>query len=598
MATKLNITELDFASNKQQLINYLKSQSQFKDYDFEGSNLNVLLDVLSYNTYQNNFYTNMAINEMFLDSAVLPNSVVSHAKELNYLPSSRKSARASVRVTIRDTTITGQTITIPQFAAFKASFQGENYEFVTDKAYVAKKTEPGVFVADNIELFEGQMLTSFEREGYFVDEDGILTVILSNENADIDSLEVFVDAEFTEDANIFTRKNDIFGVGPEDKVFYVEPYYDGRYKIYFGNNVFGIQPDEYEDIRVKYRICSGAEANGASVFTIQITSTGTTEVETIQAALGGADSESLEKIRYFAPKALQIQERAITTSDYEVLLKQQFPEIKAVSAYGGENLNPPQFGRVAISVYLGEAEETLSNTLVNTYLDYLSDKTPLAIEPTFVPSEFVYGKIAVRVNYNPKLTTKNSDFIAQLVRDTIQAYSEGTLDNFNTTLRLSNLSSNIDAADVSITSNAMTAKPIIEYTPDLNIKSNPIFKFGTPLVRPYPFRETNGFSEYKPSIVSGQFSVDNVCVYLQDDGIGNMQLVTSDLSNPQIIDPTAGTVDYDAGDVKLINFRTDGFTGSAIQFIATTVYDDIAAPKGRIFAIRDDDVEVTLRETE
>jgi hypothetical protein len=210
----------------------------------------------------------------------------------------------------------------------------------------------------------------------------------------------------------------------------------------------------------------------------------------------------------------------------------------------------------------------------------------------------VYGKIAVRVNYNPKLTTKNSDFIAQLVRDTIQAYSEGTLDNFNTTLRLSNLSSNIDAADVSITSNAMTAKPIIEYTPDLNIKSNPIFKFGTPLVRPYPFRETNGFSEYKPSIVSGQFSVDNVCVYLQDDGIGNMQLVTSDLSNPQIIDPTAGTVDYDSGDVKLINFRTDGFSGSAIQFIATTVYDDIAAPKGRIFAIRDDDVEVTLRETE
>ncbi|MDB4344987.1 baseplate J/gp47 family protein, partial [bacterium] len=507
MATKLNITELDFASNKQQLINYLKSQTQFKDYDFEGSNLNVLLDVLSYNTYQNNFYTNMAINEMFLDSAVLPNSVISHAKELNYLPSSRKSARASVRVTIRDTTITGQTITIPQFAAFKASFQGENYEFVTDKAYVAKKTETGVFVADNIEIFEGQMLTSFEREGYFVDEDGILTVILSNENADIDSLEVFVDAEFTEDENIFTRKNDIFGVGPEDKVFYVEPYYDGRYKIYFGNNVFGIQPDEYEDIRVKYRICSGAEPNGASVFTIQITTTGTTEVETIQAALGGEDAESLEKIRYFAPKALQIQERAITTSDYEVLLKQQFPEIKAVSAYGGENLNPPQFGRVAISVYLGEAEETLSNTLVNTYLDYLSDKTPLAIEPTFVPSEFVYGQITIRVNYNPKLTTKNSDYIAQLVRDTIQAYSEASLDNFNTTLRLSNLSSNIDAADVSIQSNAITAKPIIEYTPDLNIKSNPIFKFGTPLVKPYPFRETNGFAEYKPSVISGQFSV-------------------------------------------------------------------------------------------
>jgi len=152
MATKLNLTELDFAANKQQFINYLKNQTQFKDYDFEGSNMSVLLDVLAYNTYQNNFYTNMAINEMFLDSAVLPNSVVSHAKELNYLPHSRKSARATVRVTINDTTISGSTITIPQYAAFKASFNGENYEFVTDKAYIARKTSAGVFIADDVEI--------------------------------------------------------------------------------------------------------------------------------------------------------------------------------------------------------------------------------------------------------------------------------------------------------------------------------------------------------------------------------------------------------------------------------------------------------------
>jgi YHS domain-containing protein len=161
---KLNITELDFENSKQQLKNYLKGQTRYKDYDFDGSNLSVLMDVLSYNTYQNNFYTNMAMNEMFIDSAVLRNSVISHAKELNYLPRSRTSARAIVNVTINDDTVIGQTITIEENAAFTTSYLGVNYEFVSDKAYVARKTAPGVFVAENVEIFEGQMLTSFERE--------------------------------------------------------------------------------------------------------------------------------------------------------------------------------------------------------------------------------------------------------------------------------------------------------------------------------------------------------------------------------------------------------------------------------------------------
>jgi hypothetical protein len=218
---KLNISELDFESIKSQFKDYLRGQTQFKDYNFEGSNMSVLLDVLAYNTFQNNFYTNMAINEMFLDSAVLRNSVISHAKELNYLPRSRKSARAVVRVTINDSTLVGQTITIPQYSEFTTSYQGQNFTFVTDQAYVARKTAPGTFIADNVEIFEGVMLSSFEREGYFVDDDGILRVILTNENADVDSIAVFVDAEATEDENVFIRKNDIFGVGATDKVFYV-----------------------------------------------------------------------------------------------------------------------------------------------------------------------------------------------------------------------------------------------------------------------------------------------------------------------------------------------------------------------------------------
>ena len=163
---KLNISELDFDAVKNQFKEYLQSQTQFKDYNFEGSNMSVLLDVLAYNTYQNNFYTNMAVNEMFLDSAVLRNSIVSHAKELNYLPRSRRSAKAIVKVTITDANAEGQSITIPQYSPFTTVYNGENFEFVTDQTYVAKKTAPQTFVAENVEIFEGQMLASFEREGF------------------------------------------------------------------------------------------------------------------------------------------------------------------------------------------------------------------------------------------------------------------------------------------------------------------------------------------------------------------------------------------------------------------------------------------------
>jgi hypothetical protein len=595
---KLNISELDFESIKAQFKDYLRGQTQFKDYNFEGSNMSVLLDVLAYNTFQNNFYTNMAINEMFLDSAVLRNSIVSHAKELNYLPRSRKSARAVVRVTIRDNTIAGQSVTIPQYSEFTSNYLGQNFEFVTNETYVARKTAPGTFIADNVEIFEGVMLSSFEREGYFVDDDGILRVILSNENADVDSLAVFVDAEATEDQNVFIRKNDIFGVGPLDKVFYVEPYYDGRYTIYFGNNVFGLQPREFEDVRVRYRVTSGEEGNGAFTFSLGIVSpSATATVETIQSAAGGAERETLENIRYFAPKSLQIQERAITTSDYEILLKQRFPEIRSVSAYGGENLEPPQFGKVAISVYLGEGREGLSSTLSSGYIEYLKDRSPLAIEPIFIESEFLYSCLNIEVYFNPKITRKSAAEIEVLVRQAVQNYVSENLDDFDTTLRVSKLSTNIDDVDIAIQSNSIFANPYIEYSPQLNVSLSPSFKFFARLIKPYPFRDSNGFADYKPSVKSSVFSYNNVQSYLQDDGLGKIQIVTSDIVNPQVVKPDIGTVNYETGEINLVGFKTEGFTGSGIKIMVTPKKDDITAPNGRIFFIRDDDVTINLVES-
>ncbi len=213
MATK-PINELDFAAVKDQFIEFLKTQTQFKDYNFAGSNMNVLLDVLAYNTHMNNFYTNMAINEMFLDSAVLKNSVVSHAKELNYLPRSRSSAKAVVNLSIIDSTTQSQTISIPRFTEFVTTLQGSSYTFLTNQSYIAKRTTGNTFVATNVEIFEGEILTQFEKDGFFLDEETFLRCNLTNNNIDISSIEVFVDEVATEGLNQFVYTPDIFGVTP------------------------------------------------------------------------------------------------------------------------------------------------------------------------------------------------------------------------------------------------------------------------------------------------------------------------------------------------------------------------------------------------
>lgn len=594
---KLNITELDFEGIKEQLKTYLTTQTKFKDYDFTGSNMSVLLDVLSYNTFQNNFYTNMAINEMFIDSAIIRNSLISHAKELNYLPRSKRSARAIVKVKVEDTTLSDSTITIPQYAEFAASFQGQNFTFVTNEAHVLRKTAPGVFESDNITLYEGQMLTSFEREGFFVDDDGILRVILTNENADTDSIECFVDAEATEDRNVFARKDNIFGVGALDKVFYVEPYYDGRYTVYFGKNIFGLQPTEVEDVRVKYRITSGIEGNGVSSFSIALSETGRTTVTTLAKAVGGADEESVESIRFNAPKSVQVQERAVTTSDYENLLKQQFPEIVSVSAYGGDELDPPQFGKVAISVYLGQETEILSKTLSSTYINYLKDRSPLAIEPIFKESEFYYANLEIDAYFTAVNTTKSVGSLESIIRNVVKDYSSNNLDDFNKTLRISKLSAAIDDKDIAFQSNSICAFPFIAYEPATNIKLNPTFKFEAKLAKPYPFRNANGFTEYKPAIKTTPYTIDGILVYLQDDGLGNIMMVTSNDANPQIVKPKVGTVDYAAGVVKLTDFKVESYETQEIKIIGRTALDDIKSPKGRIFFIRDEDVIVNIIET-
>lgn len=593
MATK-PINELDFDALKEQFIDYLKNQTQFKDYNFAGSNMNVILDVLSYNTYLNNFYTNMALNEMFLDSAIIKNSVVSHAKELNYLPRSRVSARAVVNITIISPTTIGTTITIPRFTEFQANYDGVSYTFLTDKTYLAKRTSGNTFVATNVEIYEGEILTAFEKDGFFLEEDNNFKCHLTNENVDINSIEVYVDEEATEGQNQFFYTTSVYGVEPRSKVFYLEPYFDDRYSVYFGRNLYGEQPARDIDIKIQYRVCNGAEPNGARAFSTTFMPNIT--VTTVTPATGGAERETLDSIKFLAPKSIQVQERAITASDYEILLRQKFPEIRSVSAYGGDELDPPQFGRVALSINL-QGEGFLSETSKNTYIRYLADKTPVAIEPIFVDPEFTYVEAVVDVNYSTKLTNKSQQELEQLIRTAISNYNQTFLDDFGETLRSSKLSAIIDDVDNGILGNELCVNPIIEYKPTLNLELNPRFKFESQFVKPYPYKAVSGFADFKPSVVSTNFTYRGILSKLQDDGNGNMQVVSADSTNTEILNPSIGTVNYEIGEIKLINFAVQSFAGEAIKIYAATVSSDVSSPKSRILTIRDEDITINFIET-
>ena len=590
---KTPITELDFFAIKEQFKDYLRTQSSFKDYNFEGSNMSILLDVLAYNTFQNNFYTNMAISEMFLDTAQLRNSVISHAKELNYLPKSSTSAKAIVRVTFTD--VNGPTtITIPKGTKFTTSVNGSSFNFVTAVNYLAKKTaingSSATYVAEDVTIYEGEIFTNFEKEGYFV-EDSAFRCVLSNENIDITSVEVST-LENGEDV-IFVYKSDIYGVLADEKVFYIEPHFDDKYAVVFGRNIFGMQPSPEETIQIEYRVCNEDLANGASKFAT--TFKPNSIVETVQAATGGSKKESLESIRFFAPRSIQIQERAVTAKDYEVLLKQRFNEIQAVSVYGGEDLEPPQFGKVAVSVVL-EGNDNISDSKKNEFKRYLSDKTPLTIEPIFVNPEYMYVDSTINVYYSYKQTTKSESELEFLIRSAIETFNDDNLNQFGATLRTSKLIAAIDAIDDAILSNNVDLRAIIEYSPPLFTPQNPTFKFGSPLIKPYPYTNSSGFTDYKPSVTSSIFSYNGVCSRLQDNGSGVMQVISSDVVNTRILKANIGTVDYANGIVRLVNFSTDGYSGTAIKIFAKKREGDIISPNNRLLQLRDEDITIIFNE--
>ena len=578
------VTNLDFNATKEELKTFLKNQDRFKDFDYEGSNMNVLLDVLSYNTFYNSYYYNMAISEMFLDSATQRNSVLSHAKELNYLPISKRSASTKATINVTYPNNTNNYFIIPEGTPLIGRCGNKTYNLLTDKAYTAVRssTDLSLFTVDNVELFEGRIVQETLA---------ISNTILSNPNIDTRSLKVTVNGA------TYTYRSDVFGVSATDKVFYLQPENDGKYSIEFGHDRFGVQPTFTDSIVAKYRVSAGASANGITSLTLgAFGGAASIDIVVTQNSAGGREAEDIESIRNFAPKASQIQERAITRKDYETLLRSRFPNIQAISVYGGDEVSPPQFGKVIISVDVVGGEGVADYEIAN-FKQYLSDKTPLTIEPIFVVAKFLFVDTQVEITYDPNLTSKSSAQIQSEVANAIIAYQNTNLNDFNKTLRQSRLSAYLDGLDPSIVSTDIVAKSIIEYVPDLGKARSPAFTFGTQLVKPYKFDNTLGFSSYKPAVSSSEFTINSTNLKAMDDGDGNIMLVTSGASvgsSESVFNPSVGTINYMTGDVKLNDLIITAFSGKAIKFTANSVRKDIKPPKDRIIVIRGEDVKVNV----
>jgi hypothetical protein len=583
MANISPIQNLDFFETKSALKTYLSNQDRFADYDFEGSNMNVLLDLLAYNTFYNNYYYNMMISEMFLDSAQERNSMISHAKELNYLPRSRRSAKAIVTFNITATQ-SGNFFIIPKDTKINGKCGNQTFTFLTEKAYSAVSSEtttnaPRTFTVQDVEVFQGRLITETLDTS---------NTILSNNMIDTRSLYVEVNGEE------YVYKTDIFGITAIDKVFYLQPEEDEKYSIQFGQDKFGKQPTPGDTITAKYRICAAEDANGVNSMTSNgLPDAANVSIQITTPSNGGLSAETTESIRAFAPKALQVQERAVTTRDYEILLRNRFPNIEAISVYGGDEVDPPEFGKVIISVDVTGGEGA-ADFEIASFTEYLKDKTPLTIEPVFVPAKFLFVDTIVDVVFDPNNTTKSPAQIQSEVKSAIEAYSIDSLADFNKTLRQSRLAATLDAVDNSIISSSIFASPIIQITPTLNTVQNPAFSYETALVQPYAYDATTGLSGFTPAVRTSKLTIEGTLVILQDDGAGKMMAVTASSASQSVFKRSLGTIDYSTGAIKLSNLIIDSYEGNAIKFIANSVAKDVKAPKDRIITIRGEDITVNV----
>jgi hypothetical protein len=484
MTDRLRVTELDFDQIKTNLKNFLKSQNEFTDYDFDGSGLSVLLDILAYNTHYNAYYLNMIANESFLDTALLRNSVVSHAKKFGYVPRSATAARATINFTVNSLNSTPGSLTLPRGYIFLSSLiDNKVYNFVTLEDTTVTKTGTN-FVFNNLKIYEGFL----NRYSFNHSESSNPKQIFSipDQNIDTSTLKVTVQQSSSNtNSVVYNLATDALNLTSNSTVYFLQEGINNQYEIYFGDNVIGKKIPDGGVVNVTYLSTNGSIANRANNFvaTTPISSFSTFSVNPVASSSGGSEKESVDQIKFAAPLQFISQNRAVTKNDYIKIIQQKYPQFEAVNVWGGEENIPPVYGKVFISAKpkLGfEVSDTEKDFFINEIVKPIS---VLTVTPEFVDVDYNYVKLISTIYYDPTKTDLNAQTLQSKISTAINSFSNLNLNKFNSIFSSSKLRTNIDNSDVSVVSNELEIFLSKRFRPLLNQTNTYTLDFGVELSR-------------------------------------------------------------------------------------------------------------------
>ena len=576
----VNFSNVDFDQIKVSIIDYLRSNSNFTDYDFEGSNLSTIIDTLAYNTYITSYNANMATNEVFIDSATLRENVVSLARNIGYVPRSRKAAKATISFTVDVSGSSAVSLTLKKgiVAVSAQTFGKETFSFSIPADITAPVRSDGTAFFDNIDIYEG----SYIHQTFAINSrSAYQRFILPNTGIDTTLLNVVVrDNANSSVTNQFNQFSSFVGVDSKSKIYFVQETDNERYELLFGDGVFGEKLLEPQVIEVDYIVSKGSAGNNINKFVfagrIQSNSgtsitTGLSLVTTEQYSYGGKEIESVESVKKYAPRIYASQNRAVTTSDYEALIPTIYPESESVSAFGGEQLSPPSFGRVFISIKPHNGVY-ISDAIKDNIKNELKKYSVAGISPEIVDLKYLYLEPQITAYYNTSLAP-NSNSVKTIVSDNVVKYSDSSeLNKFGARFKYSKFLKVIDESNASITSNIT----YINMRRDLKVELN---KFAN-----YELCYGNRFyvgSEDGYNIKSSGFKVSGISdtVYLGDLPNSDLQkgviflFKLNSPTQPVIVKSSVGTIDYVKGEIMLnpLNIISSNVTSGDASYIEVSM---------------------------
>jgi hypothetical protein len=599
----LRIAELDFDTIKYNLKEFLKNYTAadgapyFTDFDFEGSGLSVLLDLLSYNTHYNAYLASMVINEMFLDSAVKRDSAVSLAKNLGYTPVSARGAIAKLSFEVISPTNNPTFLTLEKYTPFSTQVNDTVLTFVNLKN-VTIQPNVGRYLFNSVEVVEGIPL----QYTYSVDVPGPAEkYVIPNDNIDTTTLEVIVQNSLTDTTQIlYAVAEDTLNISGESTVYYLEETPGGKFQIYFGDGILGKKLTRNNLVIINYIITSGSIGNvSGSIrqnFSCEALVGGGSITGTITADVnsqGGLEKENIDSIKFRAPRLSSSQNRAVTAADYKALIERNFPLVESISVWGGEENDPPKYGRVIIGLkpYVGyEVTDQVKNNISKLVLQ---NKQMLGIATEFIEPDYFYVNLSIKIKYNTAKGTLSSTTIKNLVINEVQKYFSTYLQKFEQSFIFSKLSKNIDSLDDYIIGNLMTLKLQRRITPELNsIRNNYIntnsIRFKN-AIKPGTLDSTEFLVSYNGAVLNAKLKDVPNDSFPNNNGTGKIYVINND--NNEVLYTNYGDINYATGIVTIYSLMILGYLSDIIDVrISVEIQDeylDINVSKNEILVLDD-----------